>query len=290
VEDYSTLTATTRYDWRHQLRALRVARQIVACLCLWPLVLSVKCDATEPTVEIKCLVPEAGIADLFRRLDLESKKSIKRVVCFFDTESLSLFQHTPKLILRARYDSSGGADTTVKVREGEMRAENIECEFDEVIGKEKVESCSLTEKDPAKSQIKKANRGNKIKKIFSKEQRALLEKSFDSLDWETLKPYGPVKDIEVWKKIKMSDGPDLTVERWELPPLSDRPKRIIFEVSTKVPLAKEATTSKWIAELVGSAASNDQESETKTRIVLEHFKSAPKAVDGTGNHQDAGRK
>lgn len=197
---------------------------------------------------------------------------MKRVVCFFDTDSLSLFQHAPKVILRSRYDPALGADTTVKIRDGEVQGADVECEFDEVLGKEKIMSCSLTDKDGEKAKIKKANRGNKINKIFSKEQRALVQRAFGRLDWETLKPYGPVKAIEVWKKIKMPSGPDLTVERWELPPRSDKPGRILFEVSAKVALAKEAETSKWIAELVGSSEKGDQQSETKTRIVLEHFR------------------
>jgi hypothetical protein len=272
VEVCSTLMTTTRYDWRRRLQALRVPRQIVACLCLWPLLLSAKCDATEPTVEIKCLVPEANIADLSKKLDLQSKKSMKRVVCFFDTDSLSLFQHVPKVILRSRYDSAHGADTTVKIRDGEVQGADIECEFDEVLGKEKIMSCSLTDKDEEKAQIKKANRGQKINKIFSKEQRALLQRAFGELDWETLRPYGPVKAIEVWKKVRMLDGPDLTIERWEFLPRSNKPGRTLFEVSAKVPLAREAETSKWIAAFVGSPENGDQESETKTRIVLEHFK------------------
>jgi hypothetical protein len=194
------------------------------------------------------------------------------VVCFFDTDSLSLFQHLPKVILRSRYDSTHGVDTTVKIRDGEAQGADVECEFDEVLRKEKIMSCSLTNKDEEKAQIKKANRGKKIYKIFSKEQRALVEKAFGKLDWDTIRPYGPVKAIEVWKKIKMPSGPDLTVERWELPPRSGKRGRILFEVSAKVALAKEAETSKWIAELVGSSEKSDEESETKTRIVLEHFR------------------
>jgi hypothetical protein len=262
----------TRYNRRHRLQAFRVPRQIVACLCLWPLFLSAKNDATEPTVEIKCLVPEANIADLSKSLDLQSRKSMKRVVCFFDTDSLSLFQHVPQVILRSRYDCALGADTTVKIRDGEVQGADVACEYDEVLGKEKIMSCSLTDKDEAKAQIKKANRGKKINKIFSKEQRALVQIAVGKLDWETLKPYGPVKAIEIWKKVKVLNGPDLTIERWELPSRSDKPGRLLFEVSAKVALTKETETSKWIAELVGSSEKSDQESETKTRIVLEHFR------------------
>jgi hypothetical protein len=176
------------------------------------------------------------------------------------------------VILRSRYDSAGETDTTVKVRGIEVPGADIECEFDRVLGKDRVMSCSLTDKGQEKSRIKKANGGAKIQKIFSKEQRAMLEGVFGKLDWQTLTPYGPVKGIEIWKKIRLPGGPDLTVERWELQPRSDKPKRLLLEVSAKVPLAQEAETSKWIAQLVGLPADeSNQESETKTRIVLEHF-------------------
>jgi hypothetical protein len=68
----------------------------------------------------------------------------------------------------------------------------------------------------------------------------------------------------------MPGGPPLTVERWELAARPDKPAKVLFEVSAKVPLSDEAKTSKWIAELLGSE-SGSEESETKTRIVLDHF-------------------
>jgi hypothetical protein len=80
-----------------------------------------------------------------------------------------------------------------------------------------------------------------------------------------------VKDVKVWKKIEMPDHPPLTVERWELPARPGKAAKVLFEVSAKVPLSKEAKTSKWIAGLLGPSESGSDESETKTRIVLDHF-------------------
>jgi hypothetical protein len=133
-------------------------------------------------------------------------------------------------------------------------------------------SCSITDKEQEKQEIKKANAGGKVKRIFSKRQRKALEGAVGKIDWQALRPYGPVTNIQVWKNIKAPSAPNLTVERWELPARASKPARVLFEVSAKMPLAEEGKASKDIAELVGLPDS-DQESETKTRVVLEHFKS-----------------
>jgi len=250
----------------------RLAAVILACLC--SVAVSAKIKPDEAIVEIKCLIPQENIADFSKKLHLESKPPLTRVVCFFDTESQSLFQHNPKVVLRSRYDSTNETDTTVKIREGKVQGENVECEFDEELGKDKIPSCSVTKKGESERQIKKANIGHDVKKIFSKEREATLLSTFGKIDWHKLKPYGPVKDIRVWKKIRLSGGPDLTVEQWKLPACPGRSARVLFEVSTKVALNQEAKASKWLADLVElSETGSDQESETKTRIVMEHFKS-----------------
>lgn len=247
----------------------------IVCLCLWPVFVFAGKQPAEATVEIKCLVPKEKIAEFSRKVGLGSKVPMTRVACFFDTGSLALFQHNPKLILRSRYDSSGATDTTVKVRDAKVRGDDVECEFDKVLGKDRTLSCSVTDKGQNKAQIKKANTGKDVKKIFSKQQEATLEGAFGKLDWKKLRPYGPVRDIQIWKKLKLPGGPDLTVERWRLPNRANRPARVLFEVSAKVPLAEEAKVSRWISSLVGvSQNGSDQQSETKTLIVLEHFRSA----------------
>lgn len=247
--------------------------RIVACFCFWPLLVCAKQKPNEQTVEIKCLIPAQKIGEFSRKVDLRSRVPLTRVVCFFDTGALSLFQHKPTVILRSRYDSSDETDTTVKVREGKVQGDDVECEWDKVLGKKRIMSCSVTSKSQAKSQIRRANAGKDVKKIFSKEQEATVQGAFGNVDWKTLRPYGPVRGVQVWKKIKLPGGPDLTVERWSLPARPGKPARLLFEVSAKVPLADEAKTSAWIAELVGvSETGNDQQSETKTRLVLQHFR------------------
>lgn len=257
-----------------RMNFIKSLTRIAACLCFWPLFVSAKSETAEQTVEIKCLLSAEKAAQFSKKTDLESKVPLTRVVCFFDTESQALFRHEPKVILRSRYDSSGEADTTVKVRNGQVRGNDAKCEFDEVLGKEKIMSCSLTDAEP-RARIKKANAGKKVKKIFSKKQEATLEEVFGKVNWEELRPYGPVMGIQVWKKLKVPGGPNLTVERWKLPARSGEPAKVLFEVSTKVPLADEAKVSKWLAGELGlSENGDDGQSETKTRIVLEHFRSS----------------
>jgi hypothetical protein len=239
--------------------------------CLSPVLIPAKSKPDEPRVEIKCLVPQDKISGISERLELASKTPLSRTVCFFDTGSLALFQHDPKSILRSRYDSIGETDTTVKVRGGKAKGHDVECEFDKVIGKERTESCSVTNKKQTEPEIRTANAGKDVKKIFAKKQEAVAEKTFGKVNWDKLQPYGPVAGVQVWKKIEMPGGPPLTVERWELPARAGKPARVLFEVSAKVPLADEAKTSKWIVELLGLPESGSDESETKTRIVLEHF-------------------
>lgn len=246
--------------------------RIVACFCFWPLLVCAKKKPTEQTVEIKCLIPDQKIGEFSRKVGLRSRAPLTRVVCFFDTGTLTLFQHKPTVILRSRYDSSDETDTTVKVREGKVPGDDVECEWDKVLGKKRIMSCSVTSKNQAKSQIMRANAGKDVKKIFSEEQEATVRGAFGKVDWKTLRPYGPVRSVQVWKRIKLPGGPDLTVERWELPARPRKPARVLFEVSAKVPLADEAKTSKWIAGLVGVAENSEQQSETKTRLVLDHFR------------------
>src|SRR6266481_3513136 len=114
--------------------------RIVIYFCFWPVLVSAKRQPDEPTVEIKCLIPDERKAEFSKKMHLDASKPLTRVVCFFDTESLSLFQHEPKVILRSRYDSSNETDTTVKICNGKVRGNDVQCEFDEVLGNEKIMS------------------------------------------------------------------------------------------------------------------------------------------------------
>ena len=249
----------------------------LALLCLSLSSASAKAKSDEKEVEVKCLVPEEKIAEISEKLGLASRERLLRVVCFFDTESLTLFKHEPKkLILRSRYEPArpDKTETTVKVRGGNVEGKDVKCEFDKVVGKPRTESCSVDSKEQKVAEIKAANLGTDIEKIFSKEQEAVAKATFAQLEWNQLKPFGPVEGVQVWKEVQLQGGPSLTVERWDLPARPNKAAKVIFEVSAKVSEGKEAETEKWITDLVGAAEGPGGESESKTKIVLEHFAGA----------------
>jgi hypothetical protein len=232
----------------------------------------------EDQVEIKCLIPDDKIAAVSEKLRLACQDPLIRVVCFFDTASLDLFHHTPKLILRSRFDPSNEPETTVKVRGETLKGDGVKCEFDEVLGKTPIESCSVTNKKQKQAEIERANAGKDVKKIFSEKQEAFAKGVFEKIEWDELQPYGPIQGVQVWKDVKAPVVPGvretghlLTVERWDLPARPGKAAKVLFEVSTKVPLSEDKATSKWIAEVLGLSKSDTEESETKTQSILEHF-------------------
>src|SRR5512140_1251300 len=87
-------------------------------------------DKKEERVEIKCLVPEDRITDVSKNLSLDAEHPTEtRVVCFYDTSSNTLFEHTPRVILRSRYATDGTkTDTTVKIRGAKLKGADVECE------------------------------------------------------------------------------------------------------------------------------------------------------------------
>jgi hypothetical protein len=231
----------------------------------------------EERVEIKCLVPEGNIEMVAKRLKLDSDHPTEtRVICFYDTAALALFTRTPKVILRSRYsvgtDQKTG-DTTVKVRGEKLEGKGVECESDQVIGKPPVESCSLTDKKQGVGEIKKANDGKDVKKIFNHDQEELLKKANIDLDWKSLVPFGPVERVKVWKDVSAEGLKKVTVERWELPERDGKPKRVLFEVSTKAPVSQQSGATAALSQVLGitDAKEQEQEQETKTKMVIDHF-------------------
>ena len=51
-----------------------------------------------------------------------------------------------------------------------------------------------------------------------------------------------------------------------------KPKGALFEVSTKVPVSQESEATAALSKALGITGTEEQESETKTKVVLEHFK------------------
>lgn len=263
-----------------------IARQLIAFfadVCLLGLPSLALCQARdeqngakkEERVEIKYLVPEDNIETVSKSLHLDADHpSATRVICFYDTDSLALFTHMPKAILRSRYSTGTDqpiGETTVKVRGSKLEGKDVKCEFDEVIGKGKMESCSLTDETRKVEEIRAANEGAGVEKIFSDEQKDFLNKASIEVSWKTLTPFGPVEGVKVWKNISAEGLHKVTAERWELPERDGKPRRILFEVSTKVPVSEAARATTALSKLLGITGTEAQEEETKTKIVLEHF-------------------
>ncbi len=232
-------------------------------------------EKKEERVEIKYLVPEDNIEAVSKNLHLDANHpSATRVICFYDTDSMTLFTHSPKAILRSRYNAGTDqqvGETTVKVRGGKLEGKDVKCELDEVIGKEKVESCSLTDETQKVKEIKAANKGTDMEKIFNDDQEDFLNKAGIEVSWKTLTPFGPVEGVKVWKDISAEGLDKVTAERWELPERAGKSKRILFEVSTKVPVSQAAQATTALSKVLGITGTEKQEEETKTKIVLEHF-------------------
>ena|SRR5437667_3206401 len=252
---------------------------VVACLLHLPYVAFCKhkgdANKKEERVEIKYLVPEANIETVAKRLKLDPDHPTEtRVICFYDTDALTLFTRTPKVILRSRYragtDQKTG-DTTVKVRGGKVEGKGVKCEFDKVIGKDKMESCSLTDENQELDQIQTANKGSGVKRIFNHDQEELLKQANINLDWNLLVPFGPVEGVKIWKDLSAEGLDKVTVERWELPARDGKPKRVLFEVSTKVPVSQESQATEALSKALGITSAEKQEEETKTKIVMDHY-------------------
>ncbi len=250
---------------------------VVACLLDLPYLAFCKqkgdADKKEERVEIKCLVPENKIADVSKNLSLDAEHPTEtRVVCFYDTSSNTLFEHTPRVILRSRYATDGTkTDTTVKIRGAKLKGADVECESDQVIGKLPAESCSLTDKKQPVDEIKKANEGKDVKKIFNHDQEEFVKKAEVDVDWEKLVPFGPVEGVKVWKNVSAEGLEKVTVERWELPERDGKPRRVLFEVSTKAPVSQQSGATEALSKVLGITDAEGQEQETKTKMVIDHF-------------------
>jgi hypothetical protein len=86
--------------------------------------------------------------------------------------------------------------------------------------------------------------------------------------------------VQVWKHLPAEGLRGITVERWELPKTNGKPKRVLFEVSTKAPMSAVTQASATFKKLLGiEEMDTQQESETKTKLVMDHFSKEPPTAD-----------
>lgn len=227
--------------------------------------------AYEPRVELKLALPEDQIDRAISRFKLKGDKATEREITFYDDARLSLYDSG--LILRSRKVIDGPDDSTVKMRpldpsevdEDLFDERGFKCELDRTLGEAGGTSCSFTVEQDRGEIDDVADGDRSVKKLFSEGQEDFAETYYD-VDWDELRPYGPVETLK-WR-IKVS-GFDhkLTFELWFLPDGRD-----LMEVSCRVD-ADEAFEAELDLEryLADKGLYGADEQTSKTRAVLSFF-------------------
>ena len=207
-----------------------------------------------------------------RAMELDEDSADIRVVYFYDTPKLTLFD--AGVALRARLVKGDDDDSTVKFRPVDAekissewkRARGFKLEAD-CVGERVVCSASLTVIQ-ARDEIDQVAKGERpIEKLFSKDQeRFLAEFHAAPIDFAKLRVMGPIRVLR-WKSKHESFPHELTTEEWRLPNGDD-----LVEVSIKVPPAKAVEAQKaFDTHLRELGLDPEGAQETKTRTALEYF-------------------
>ena len=223
------------------------------------------------SVELKLTVPEAAQRSTIDALDLDPLQAQIRQVFFFDTPDLALDKRG--LVVRARRIQGKGDDTVVKLRPvvpdelpRELRSSpNFVVEVDALPGGFVCSGAMKQLLDLA--EVRSAVRGDRpVKKLFSKEQKALFAEHSDGIAMDDLAILGPIFVL----KLRLNPpelGRRLVAEAWLYPDGSR-----ILELSTKCrpsePFQVAAEARAFLAQR-GVELSGDQ--ETKTRKALRFF-------------------
>jgi hypothetical protein len=229
-------------------------------------------------VEIKVTVRPDQELRAERAMEVDEDTADVRVVYFYDTPSLDLFE--AGVVLRARLVKGEGDESTVKVRpkkirdlreivrraEGWRGQSGFKLEADWV-GDRQVFSASLTTLQ-RRDEIDEVAKGKRtIDKLFSKDQERFLSAFCeDPVDFSKLCVMGPIRVLR-WK-LKHGDFPYvITVEEWRLPDGDD-----LVEVSIKAPPeeAREAQAA-FDNHLREQRLDPQGAQETKTRTALKYF-------------------
>lgn len=228
-----------------------------------------KADAASGRAELKITIDPGYIQRARSRLSLVNAQSQERLIWFYDTPSLELFE--AGVILRAREIDGDADDSTVKLRPFELDdlepqfrvLDGLKCELDRLPAAA-TPSCSLkVEQD--KGEIAEVGRGDRaIDKLFSSEQEALFAAYGPPLAISTLAPLGPIR-ARVWTLATSALMDDVTAELWYMPDGSQT-----LELSMKV---DDGDAELGMAELIDFVEDRglalDTEQESKTRRALE---------------------
>ena len=190
-------------------------------------------SAAEPDLEIKLFVVKGKIDEAAKQIqkDFAPKPPEKQQIYFFDTVLLDLYKNPAgPVILRARQKGKDAPKSTVKFRRdnrdpdlekklGDISAK-FEIQIEAIVGKKGPPGISYALDAVWESELSKLEgaSGLTISEWFSPDQKKFLQTAGVTVDWTSLKVFGPV-DAEAWdwkeKNDKRVDA-KVTAELWRL--------------------------------------------------------------------------
>ncbi|NEX92504.1 hypothetical protein [Caulobacter sp. 17J65-9] len=223
-------------------------------------------------VEIKVTIRPDQELRAERALEVDADTAEVRVIYFFDTPKLDLFN--AGVSLRARLVKGDDDDSTVKFRPVEPEAVpakwrdevGFKLEVDRV-GEKALCTASFTVVQQ-RDEIDEVAEGRRaIAKLFSREQEEFLREFHPApVDLDGLSVLGPIRALR-WK-LKRGDFPyKVTVEEWRLPNGDD-----LVEASIKTtPDDAGRAQAAFVQFLTELRLDPKGAAETKTRTALEYF-------------------
>jgi hypothetical protein len=224
------------------------------------------------SVELKLTIPEPAQMTTARALGLDPLEAQMRQVFFFDTPDLAL--DSKGLVVRARRSQKKGDDTVVKLRPVVPSELPKSLRRSPAFGVELDASpagyvCSGSLKGaPGAGEVRKATSGGKaLRKLYSKEQRALFaEHAPEGIGLDDLTILGPLLVLKLKSAPAGFEG-KLVAELWFYPDGSR-----ILELSTKCPPSEAfEVAAEARAFLASRGIDAGGEQQTKTRSALEFF-------------------
>ncbi len=223
-------------------------------------------------VEIKVTVRADQELQGLRSLKLDEDSAEVRVIYFFDTAKLELFNSG--VVLRARLVKGDADDSTIKIRpidpskvtDSWRLKQGFKVEADRT-GDQVVCSASLTAIQTHDDINAVADGKASVDSIFNKQQILFLsEFAPNPVKINDLQPLGPIRVLR-WKTKHKNYAPTLTTEEWRLPDGED-----LLEVSIKVAPEEAAEAQATFYEHLRSLGLDPAGAQaTKTRTALEYF-------------------
>ena len=224
------------------------------------------------SVELKLTIPDISQRSAVRGLALDPLQAEIRQVFFFDTPELVL--DAAGLVVRARRSQRKGDDTVVKLRpvvpselpKALRRSPSFGVEVDASPGGF-VCSGSMKGVPPSASVRDTILGGKAIRKLFTKEQRALFETHApEGVTLDDLSVLGPIFVLKL-KAVPETLGRKMVGEMWLYP---DGTR--ILELSTKcLPSETFNVAAETRAFLASKGVDLAGEQQTKTRTALEFY-------------------